>query len=269
MKKLFQKTLLWIMILSSLLSRINAQNTNDTVNVQKTVQDSMITTEIQKSTLNYKSLIIPAAFITYGVAGLSIKNLKQLNLSTKDEINEHQPTQIQLDNYTQYAPAVMVYGLNAIGIKGKHNLRDRTIIYASSQLIAAAFTMPLKYLVKEERPDGSNTLSFPSGHSATAFSSAQFMFREYRDTNFWLSISGYPFAIFTGVYRMLNDKHWLGDVVAGAGFGILSTELAYWLFPKIDNLLRGKNKVKNSLSSTMVMPFYQNKIVGIGLVKTF
>ncbi|WFB68530.1 hypothetical protein [Chryseobacterium sp. WX] len=68
---------------------------------------------------------------------------------------------------------------------------------------------------------------------------------------------------------MLNDKHWLGDVIAGAGFGILSTELAYWLFPKIDNLLRGKNKVKTSLSSTMVMPFYQNKIVGIGLVKTF
>lgn len=203
------------------------------------------------------------------MAGLSIKNLKQLNVSTKVEINEHQPTQIKLDNYTQYAPAVMVYGLNAMGIRGKHNLRDRTIIYASSQLIAAAFTMPLKYLVKEERPDRSNTLSFPSGHAATAFSSAQFMFREYKDTNFWLSISGYPFAIFTGVYRMLNDKHWLGDVVAGAGFGILSTELSYWLFPKIDNLLRGKNKTKSSLSSTMVMPFYQNKIVGIGLVKTF
>jgi len=269
MKKQFQKTLVYVMILSSALSRINAQNTNDTINVQKPVQDTIITTEIPKTTLNYKSFIIPTAFIAYGVAGLSIKNLKQLNLSTKDEINEHQPKKIQLDNYTQYAPAVMVYGFNAMGIKGKHNLRDRTIIYASSQLIAAAFTMPLKYLVKEERPDGSNTLSFPSGHAASAFSSAQFMFREYKDTNFWLSISGYPFAIFTGVYRMLNDKHWLGDVVAGAGFGILSTELAYWLFPKIDNLLRSKNKVKTSLSSTMVMPFYQNKIVGIGLVKTF
>lgn len=269
MKKHFQKTVMYAMILSLLVNKIDAQNTNDTVNVQKPVQDSLTTTEIQKSKLNYKSLIIPATFIAYGVAGLSIKNLKQLNVSTKVEISEHQPAQIQLDNYTQYAPAVMVYGLNAIGIKGKHNLRDRTIIYASSQLIAAAFTIPLKYLVKEERPDGSNTLSFPSGHSAIAFSSAQFMFREYKDTNFWLSISGYPFAIFTGVYRMLNDKHWLGDVVAGAGFGILSTELAYWLFPKINNILRGKNKVKNSFSSTMVMPFYQNKIVGIGLVKTF
>ncbi len=68
---------------------------------------------------------------------------------------------------------------------------------------------------------------------------------------------------------MLNDKHWLGDVVAGAGFGILSTELAYWLFPKIDLMLRGKNKTKNLSSSTMVMPFYQNKTLGIGLIKNF
>lgn len=66
-------------------------------------------------------------------------------------------------------------------------------------------------------------------------------------------------------YRMLNDKHWFGDVVGGAGFGILSTELAYWLYPKINNLLGGKSKN----SATMVMPFYQNKSVGIGFVKNF
>lgn len=264
MVKFLQKTLIYVIAFNSFYCSINAQSINDSTTIQTPLQDSIV-----KNKLNYKSLIIPGALIAYGVAGLTMNNLKQLNLSTRTEINEHQPARINLDNYTQYAPAVMVYGLNAMGIKGKHNLRDRTIIYVSSQLISAAFTMPLKYLVKEERPDRSNTLSFPSGHSATAFSSAQFMFREYKDTNFWLSLSGYPFAIFTGVYRMLNDKHWLGDVAAGAGFGILSTELAYWLFPKIDSMLRGKNKEKKLLSSTMIMPFYQNKTVGIGLVKSF
>lgn len=261
--------LIYFIVLISAFSTLNAQNNNDTIVVQEPIHDS-ITTAIQKSKLNYKSLIIPAAFITYGVAGLTIKDLRQLNISTRTEINEHQPTRINFDNYTLYAPGIMVYGLNLAGVKGKHNLRDRTIIYVSSQLIAAAITFPLKYMVKEERPDRSNTMSFPSGHAATAFSNAQFMFREYKDTNFWLSLSGYPFAIFTGVYRMLNDKHWLGDVVAGTGFGILSTELAYWLYPRIDHLLRGKNKTKNtSLSSTMVMPFYQNNAVRIGLIKTF
>ncbi|REC60182.1 PAP2 family protein [Chryseobacterium pennae] len=266
MKRSCQKLLIYLLIFTSVISKINAQN-NDTIMADESKKDSL--SGIHTSKLNYKSLILPTAFIAYGVAGLTTDKLKQLNFSTRTEINEHQPAPMNLDNYTQYVPAVMVYGLNTIGIKGKHNLRDRTIIYASSQLISAAFTMPLKYLVKEERPDQSNTLFFPSGHSATAFSSAQFMFREYKDTNFWLSLSGYPFAIFTGVYRMLNDKHWLGDVVAGAGFGILSTELAYWLFPRIDTILRGKNKAKPLSSSTMVMPFYQNKIIGIGLVKNF
>ncbi len=89
--------------------------------------------------------------------------LKDLNRSTKYEIGEHQPSKIKLDNYTQYLPAVMVYGYNLAGIKGKHNFKERTIIYGTSQLLSAAFVMPLKYLVKEERPDGSNSCLFPQG----------------------------------------------------------------------------------------------------------
>ena len=214
---------------------------------------------------SYKKLIIPSVLIGYGIASLEIDGLKQLNLSTRYEISEHQPDKIKLDNYTQYLPAVMVYGLNWAGIKGKHNLKDRTIIYATSQLIAASIVIPLKHITKEERPDGSNLQSFPSGHTTTAFSSAQFLYREYRDTNFWLSISGYPIAIFTGVYRALNNKHWVGDVVAGAGFGILSTEIAYWLYPKI-NLWFSKNKKD---SAFLIAPFYQDQAFGLGFFKRF
>lgn len=104
----------------------------------------------------------------------------------------------------------MAYGYNLACIKGKHDLKERTIIYGTSQLISAAFVLPLKHLVKEERPDGTNHLSFPSGHTATAFSSAHFLFREYQDENMWIALSGYPVAIFTGLYRTLNDKHWVG-----------------------------------------------------------
>ncbi|WP_185285987.1 phosphatase PAP2 family protein [Chryseobacterium indologenes] len=268
MKKHSRRMLIYVIVLISAAGKVNAQNNNDSIAVQQPT-DSITTAAIQKNTLNYKSLIIPAAFIGYGVAGLSVRSLKEINRDTKTEVDEHRPARTRFDDYTQFIPGLMVYGLNMAGVKGKHNFRDRTIIYASSQLIVTAFTTPLKYMVKEERPDRSNRLSFPSGHAAIAFSNAQFMFREYKDTNFWLSLSGYPFAVFTGIYRIINDKHWVGDVVAGAGFGILSTELAYWLFPKIDSLLRGKNKTKTSLSSTMVMPFYQNNTVGIGLIKNF
>jgi len=244
--------------------RVAAQDTIR--NTKVAFQDSIVTVNTKNTyKLDYRHLIAPTIFIGYGIVSLESDGLKQLNFSTRDELGEHQPKHITLDNYTQYAPGAMVYGLHAGGIKGKHNFRDRTIIYATSQLISAAFVLPLKHIVKEERPDGSNNLSFPSGHTATAFSSAQFMFREYKDTNFWLSISGYSLAVFTGVYRTVNDKHWVSDVVAGAGFGILSTELAYWLFPKIHGLLTGKEKK----TATLVMPYYQNKGFGIGLVQNF
>jgi membrane-associated phospholipid phosphatase len=265
MPKYLQKIAVSLIIFISAGNRIAGQNNNDTIQVQESKQDSSIVSSIEKSHLNYKSLILPTVFIGYGVASLTVKDLKQLNFSTRDEINEHKPDHVKLDNYTQFAPAVLVYGLNALGVKGKHNFKDRSIIYGTSMLITSAITLPLKHIVKEERPDQSNNLSFPSGHTAIAFASAQFMYREYKDTNFLLGISGYSFAVFTGVYRMLNDKHWVGDVVAGAGFGILSTELAYWLYPKINNLLGGKNKN----TATMVMPFYQDKSIGIGWVKTF
>ena len=214
---------------------------------------------------SYKKFIIPTVFIGFGVVSLSSDALKNLNSSTKYEIGEHQPKHITLDNYTQYLPAAMVYGYNLAGIKGKHNFKERTIIYGTSQLISAAFVLPLKHLVKEERPDGTNNLSFPSGHTTTAFSSAHFLFREYEDENIWLAISGYPIAIFTGVYRTLNDKHWVGDVVAGAGFGILSTELAYWLFPSVNKLF---NK-KESKTTTIVYPVLEPKSIGAGFVLNF
>ncbi|MFC5872375.1 PAP2 superfamily protein [Chryseobacterium arachidis] len=240
----------------------------DSLSIKNMTEDSTSVAELHIDNthqFSYKKLIIPATFIGYGVATLKFDKLKQLNFSTRTEINEHNPNHINLDNYTRFAPAALVYGLNALGVEGKHNLRDRSIIYGTSLLMTSAVVMPLKHIVKEERPDQSNRLSFPSGHTATAFASAQFMYREYKDVNFWLGISGYSFAVFTGVYRMLNDKHWFSDVVAGAGIGILSTEAAYWLYPKINKLFSGKNKN----SSTTMMPFYQNKTVGIGLVKNF
>ena len=238
----------------------NITNTIDTPGIEHAAMDS-----VPKFRLTYKNFIIPSIFIGYGVAGLTIDGLKQLNFSTRHEILEDKPGRLILDNYAQYIPAVLVYGLNAAGIKGAHNLKGRTIIYVTSQVISAAMVIPLKHIVKEERPDGSDHFSFPSGHTATAFSSAQFMFREYKDTNIWLSISGYSFAVFTGVYRTINNDHWVGDVVAGAGFGILSTELAYWLYPRINRLFGTKGK---SLT-TMIMPVYQHGNIGIGIAKVF
>ncbi|MBK1439954.1 phosphatase PAP2 family protein [Parapedobacter sp. ISTM3] len=228
--------------------------------------DSLTTIRIGNTNrFSVMGVVIPATFISYGALSLLSPGLKGLNASTRHETREHIVAGAVIDNYTQYAPAAAVYGLNLFGVKGKHNLKDRTVIYITSQLILGVIVVPTKSWVGEQRPDGSNNLSFPSGHTATAFSAAHFMFREYRDSHFWLSISGYPIAAMTGIYRIFNDKHWVGDVVAGAGIGILSSEIAYWLYPVTSKWFNPKNN-RHFLT---IAPVYQPGRLGLNITKTF
>ena len=78
-------------------------------------------------------------------------------------------------------------------------------------------------------PDGSTRNSFPSGHTATAFMTATMLHKEYGHRSPWYSIGGYTLATLTGVTRQLNNRHWMSDVMVGAGIGILATEFGYFL----------------------------------------
>ncbi len=212
------------------------------------------------------ALIIPAALLTYGVIAQNNNNsLHQLDINTRNKIVIDYKTPItKIDNYTQWMPAAAVYALNAAGVKGKNNLRDRTMLYALSNIIATSVSYTIKNTTKVERPDGSSNNSFPSGHTTTAFAAAEFLRQEYKCVSPWYGVAGYAVAAATGALRVYNNRHWVSDVVAGAGLGILSTKLAYWLYPSIKQKL-----FKNKASSTMVMPFYQNNSAGIAMVYNF
>ncbi|MDR1595298.1 MAG: phosphatase PAP2 family protein, partial [Prevotellaceae bacterium] len=105
-----------------------------------------------------------------------------------------------------------------------------------------------------ERPDGSDRFSFPSGHTATAFVAAEFLHQEYGDKSVWISIGGYGMASLIGVARVYNNKHWVSDIVAGAGIGILSTKIVYWTYPCLQKTFGKKNKKVQ----TLVLPGYDN-----------
>jgi len=138
-----------------------------------------------------------------------------------------------IDNYVQYLPIATMYGLKACGVKSEHNLLHQTGLLAMSALTVAVIVNGVKYTVKEPRPDGSRHNSFPSGHTATAFMGAEMLFQEYRDVSPWIGYGGYFVAGMVGCLRIYNNRHWMNDVVAGACVGIISTKLAYWLYPKI------------------------------------
>jgi len=74
----------------------------------------------------------------------------------------------------------------------------------------------LKLATHRERPDGSNRLSFPSGHTAVAFAAATVIDRRYGGVAGWLA---YGAAAAAGEARLADDHHYLSDVVAGALIG--------------------------------------------------
>ncbi len=124
-----------------------------------------------------------------------------------------------------------------------------TFIYAFSGVLTAGVVETTKTLTGRERPDGSAKNSFPSGHTATAFSAAEFLHQEFGHHSIWISIGGYTVATMVGASRIFNDRHWLSDVVAGAGIGILSTKAIYWIYPYLQ-----KNILKNKKWQITVIP---------------
>jgi hypothetical protein len=225
-------------------------------------KDTTVFVKDKNLKFNYKQLILPVSLMSYGIIGIKSDALESINSEIKEEVEENIDKKITIDDFSQYAPAVAVYALNNIGIKGKNNLRDRSIILATSYLIMSATVLPLKSITKIERPDGSSNNSFPSGHTATAFAGAEFLWQEYKDISIWYGISGYLVAAGTGAFRIYNDRHWLTDVVMGAGIGILSTKIAYWTFPYINTLLKKKNK--NNIG--IISPFYNGSQLGVGMI---
>lgn len=222
-------------------------------------------TQNEPTRLQFKKLVIPTALITYGALTLGKDENKGLNAELKDELwSEHPHKFNHADTYLQFAPAVSVYLLNAFGVKGQHNFRDRTMIYLMSNIFVNGIVYPTKKLTHRLRPDGSNYNSFPSGHTAEAFASAEFMRMEYKNVSPWYGVAGYTMAVATGYLRMYNNKHWFSDVVAGAGIGILSTKLSYWLYPKIQHSL-----FKDKHPNTVIMPTYQNKSFGVSMISKF
>lgn len=214
-----------------------------------------------KSSLQRKKEFKKSLYVAVPLITLGIFNNGENDFIDKYEFwedrNEHNPHfKTKADNYLQFAPIAVVYGMNAIGIKGEHNIGNQTTLLLKSALIMNAIVYPLKKIAKVLRPDGSNYLSFPSGHTAQAFLSAEFLRKEYGKKYPWVAAGGYIAAISVGALRILNNKHWITDVMTGAGIGIFSVNLAYLTQQK--NLPFWEKKIQ-------FMPIYNGHQPGIYL----
>ena len=168
-----------------------------------------------------------------------------------------------IDDYTQFFGPAAVVGLKLGGYEGRSDWPRLLASAALSYGIMAGFVNGIKYTAKEMRPDGSTANSWPSGHTATAFVGATMLHKEYGLTRSpWFSVAGYGVAAATGVMRVLNNRHWVSDVMSGAGIGIMSAELGYAL---CDVLFKGKGLLRNDLQTDSENPSFFSISMGVGL----
>ena len=144
------------------------------------------------------------------------------------------------DDYLRYAPMAVKYGMKICGVKGRSSWGEMIVGDAFSLMTMGAVVTGMKYSIKRMRPDNSKRNSFPSGHSAEAFMSATMLYKEYGELSPWVGIGAYGTASLVAISRIMNDKHWMSDVLFGAGVGIFSTELGYFL----SDLIFRKDKPK-------------------------
>jgi membrane-associated phospholipid phosphatase len=183
---------------------------------------------------NFKAgeLILPMSLIGAGALGF-VEPIKEMCVDFQGNVNNWRgncPTTI-VDDYLQYVPLASVYGLSLFGADAKHNYVDRTLEVGVSCAALVGIVGGAKFLIQKERPDGSDFNSFPSGHSAKVFMGAELVRIEYGEEYPWLAVGAYTIATATGALRVYNNHHWVSDVIAGAGVGILSARIGYWLLP--------------------------------------
>lgn len=224
-------------------------------------QDSVIMP--QKSMKNtIKQLIIPVSLITAGslISGSTFE--KNLNRDIGDAVGSNFHT--KADNYLRFAPIAEMYAADALGLKAKNHWFDQTKNLGISLLVTNFITSQLKSITSKTRPNGAAIAhSFPSAHTSFAFTNATVLYEEYKDSSPLFACTGYGFATVTGSLRLMNNAHWLSDVMVGAGIGILVTKVVYLLDPLIE-----WNPFKNTKNIVM-MPQVTNGNYGVYLNKSF
>ena len=151
-----------------------------------------------------------------------------LAVSVREEVTSWNAPKLHFDDYIQYIPAAAPLALNLCGLKSRHTLGRIALLEGGSYLLGAGWLWACKYGCGILRPDDSNTRSFPSGHSFFSFTGAEILRREYGEEYPWIAAAGYTVAAVVALMRIYNNRHWTGDILAGAGLGILSVTLVYW-----------------------------------------
>ncbi|MFL9830348.1 phosphatase PAP2 family protein [Flavobacterium sp. ST-87] len=237
------RNILFVVMFFFLILKINGQAIDSVVSAKK---------------LSYKSLLIPTALMGSGVLLFKTQLNKDLQKESQSFFGSDFRT--GADNFTVFVPLVQMYTGKLLGFKPKNTVMHQTIDVVTADAISYIVVTAIKNSVKAHRPDSSNQLSFPSGHTAIAFTHAALLYQEYKDADFWYASSGFVFATATGILRVANNKHYTSDILTGAGIGLASGIIVSYYNP-LQKIYFGK---KNE-ASAFIYPQIGSQI-GLGIL---
>ncbi len=226
--------------------------------------DSVLQTAATKEkmpVIDYKfkptQLILPLSLITVGSIGIAIDGMEDFHLLNRTDSTKHS---YKIDDYLEWGMLGWVFVCGAMG-KGKHSFVDQLFLVALAEGINGGAVQGLKKVIDHERPYGGR-YSFPSGHTSNAFLGAHVAFKEFKDSRPVLAYSGYAIAAFVAGSRVYKNRHWIADVVAGAGIGILSVELSYLIYFPIRNAI-ARSVNKKATDRLVISPMLNDQGGGI------
>ena len=118
-----------------------------------------------------------------------------------------------------------------------NKLRRTSLLAIESFVISGIFAQSFKHIIHRHRPyenDGpyefdspslsNSSLSMPSGHSATVFSTAKII-NECYSQNKILPYATYPLAFLAAISRIYDNQHWPSDVLLGSIIGYYTASI--------------------------------------------
>ena len=213
----------------------NTAMAQDTMRVSGSATHSLIKSEQHNGNyLKPPALIIPVSFLLYGSLKPAVTGIQRLDDDIMAQVKKRYPDfHTHADNYLMWAPSASVYMMDAFKVKTKHSFQEHLILDAGSIIITGGIGYVMRKISANIAAYNTQGTEYPSGHTANVFRGAEIVHQELKGSHELLSYSGYVVATTVGVLRIYNKNHLLSEVLAGAGLGILSTKLTYWIFDKV------------------------------------
>lgn len=184
--------------------------------------------------LKPQALIIPTSLLLYGCLKPAIRGIQNVDDDIRAQVLKQYPNfKTSAADYLMWAPSAALYTLKALNVPTKHSFKEQLVIEAGSIIITGGVGIVMRKISGSMNVYNKDDTKFPSGHTANTFRGAEIFHQELKDSHKVLSYAGYFMASGVGALRIINKNHLLTEVLAGAGLGILSTKLTYWIFEKI------------------------------------